>query len=111
MTREVLAYAFRSTLTIAELLATLNRLGPWKWVERDNDRWADYISTLGTGDPHCWSAKIIIEPEMQRRFVLNLRFRSDDAMGQQVFDSVRQTLLELLPMIGAVELEEVDDYE
>ena len=47
MTRATYAYAFTSALKLPEILIQMNRAGPWKWVERENDDWADYISTLG----------------------------------------------------------------
>ena len=42
--KRLFAYNFKSPLSIEQMFERLKELGVWRWLERDNDRWGDYIS-------------------------------------------------------------------
>ena len=41
MKRTAYAYKFKTDLSLPEVFQRLNELGPWRWLERNNDRWAE----------------------------------------------------------------------
>jgi hypothetical protein len=97
--RRFAAYAFRAPLSLAELRARLDELGPYRWIERDNDRWGDYISTRSEAG----MIKIFVE---HGDFAIDLKLDGTDlaSVWRAVFE-------ELLPAVGAELLGEVDTYE
>ena len=115
---ENVAYRFESALTIEAMLPRLNEQGPWKWTERDNDRWGDYLSVIPVGaPPRVANVRIFVEPEHQKVFVveLELRLASLDADADREFrTSTHDTLFNrLLPAVRARELRvaEIDSGE
>lgn len=106
---DVYAYRFKSELSLEQIFTQFKDLGPWRWIERDNDNWGEYISARTLQDPHYGMAKLIVETD---HYVINVLLRSDEPDADHQFDSVRRVLFDrLLPAIGAHELEETDDYE
>lgn len=107
--RKVYAYSFRSDLKLPDMLARLRELGPWRWIERDNDRWGEYISARALPDPNGGTVKIIEEPD---HYVVNVVLESEQPDAQALFDSVREILFDrLLPALGATGLARTDTYE
>ena len=107
--RKVYACSFRSDLRLPEMLARLNENGPWRWIERDNDNWGEYISAVALPDPHRGTVKIIVEPD---HYVVNVLLKSEQPDAEALFESVRNTLFDhLLPAIGATDLARTDTYE
>lgn len=103
------AYSFKTDLSLAQLFARLNEVGPWTWLERDNENWGDYLSSLASRDPYRTMVKIYEEPT---HFVVQMRFESEEADAASVFDTLRATLFErLLPAIGARDLTPTDTYD
>lgn len=91
------------------MFARLNEVGPWRWLERDNDRWADYLSAVFNRAAPCAIVKIIYDEGL---YAVNVNFSSDDPDAEAEFEAMRHTLFELLlPAIGARDLAETDDYE
>jgi hypothetical protein len=114
--RESVAYTFKSDLTIEQMLDRLNEVGPWTWMERDNDRWANYMSATPFGDAlRQLNVKIITEPENQDLFAVGLIFRSESPdvdADRALLETTRRTLFDrVLPAIGARELTKTDNYE
>ncbi len=106
--RDAVAFKFTSELTIAEMYKRLTELGPWRWHERDNDRWADYISASPMPDTQI---KILIDPD-DGSFALNLKFVSEAADARQQFDNLRRDLLtRVLPAIDASGPTRTETYE
>jgi hypothetical protein len=109
MIRDIYAYAFKSDLSLPEVLARLNELGPWQWVERDSDRWGEYIAANAVDAPHKGVAKILIDAG---RYVINVALRSDAADPESAFADVRRVVLEkLLPAVGATDVAVTDGYD
>jgi hypothetical protein len=109
MTRDVYAYAFKTELALAEILQRLNDVGPWRWIERDNDRWGAYISARPLAEPYHGLAKIFVEPD---HHAISVTLRSDAADPQPAFAGVRKVILEvLLPALAAREVVETQDYD
>jgi hypothetical protein len=107
--RDLYAYAFKSALSLAEILEKLNASGPWQWLERDNDKWGEYISTRPIAAPHDGVAKILSEGD---HYAINIELRSEAPGPQGAFDAVRALVREtILPAIGAHEVVETDDYD
>src|SRR5262245_24146372 len=40
------AYAFKTRISLLQIFDRLNQLGPWRWRDRETDRWDAYISTV-----------------------------------------------------------------
>jgi hypothetical protein len=107
--RKVYAYSFRSDLPLPDMLARLRELGPWRWIERDNDRWGEYISARALPDQPRSTVKIIQEPD---QYVVNVVLESEQPDAQALFDSVREILFDrLLPALGANGLAPTETYE
>jgi hypothetical protein len=110
MVREAFAYAFDTALSIAEMFERLNTRGPWRWIERENDRWGDYISARAIDAPHEGIAKILYDDEL-RRFAINVELASEVPAPQAAFDRVRALVLsQILPAIDARDIAEAEDY-
>jgi hypothetical protein len=105
------AYNFKSDLSLASIMKRLSELGPWKWYERDNDRFGDFMFAMPAGEPHRSDVKILRDTEKDL-YAVNVTFRSEAPDAQAQFDSMRETLFtRLLPGIGARELTKTDDYD
>jgi hypothetical protein len=105
------ACAFKSDVTLAEARAKFAELSTWEWLERDNDRWGEYISARAMGDPHRGMIKLFVEAD---HYVINILLKSDEPEDQvlPLCDAVEKTIFDkLLPAIGAHDLTRVDDYE
>lgn len=114
--RQSLAYAFRSTLTIEQMLLRLNEVGPWKWMARDNDRWGHYVSATPIGTPQRQATvKILIVPDDLTRFAVGLLFESRDQepdVDAQLLMSLLGILHEsVLPAVGADDLGVTEPHE
>jgi hypothetical protein len=110
MVREIYAYSFTSPLSIAQMFERLNANGPWKWLERDNDRYGEYISTRPIDAPHQGIAKILFDEEIGR-FALNVELGSEAPGPQAAFDRVRDVVLaQVLPYVQASDITDVEDY-
>lgn len=109
MTRYVSAFAFHSDMSLRQMLATLRELGTSRWLERDNDRFGEYLSSSVLPAPDRGIVKIFVEPT---HFALNVVLNSSDPDAQPRFDAVLATLFEkILPALGAREISETDPYE
>ena len=97
MKRNAYAYKFKTDLSLPEVFNRLNELGPWRWLERDNDRWGEYLSARAIEAPHDGLAKILID---EGQFVINVALKSEASDPQPAFDAVRKLVLEqILPAI------------
>lgn len=107
--RYVNAFSFKSDRTLPQILAVLRGLGTWRWIERDNDQFGEYISTNTLPSPDRGIVKIFVEPE---HYAINIVLKSDDPGAQPRFDAVIDTIFkQLLPAIDAREVVETDTYE
>lgn len=107
---DLYAYSFQSDSSLVGILNLFNEIGPWRWINRYNDRWGDYISSRVLPLPeHECMVKIFVEPD---HYAVNVLLRSEHTNARQLFDQVRETLFDkLLPAIGARDLAEVQDYD
>lgn len=105
---DAVAFKFASGLNFGEMYKRLTELGPWRWYERDNDRWGYYISASPIPDTQI---KILFDTD-ESRFVLNLRFASEAPEARQQFDDLRRDVLtRVLPAIDAVGTTQTGTYE
>ncbi len=103
------ALSFATSRTLAEMLAQFNNLGPWEWINRDNDSWGAYISARVLGEPHWGMVKVIPEHD---KFALNVTLRSDARKARKLFDEVRVRLVEqFLPAIDARAITDTQHYD
>ncbi len=110
--KELFAYKFRSPLTIEQIHATLVALGTWAWHERDSDRWGFYTSASPVPDADHAQVKILIDPDAQDWFAVNVLFQSARPEATSQFAKLRNHLFtRILPAISATQLTETDDYE
>jgi hypothetical protein len=100
-------YSFRRPKSLAEIFAAFNRVGPWRWSERDSERFGDYMSSSVLTAPDHGMVKLFVEPY---HYALNIVLEADD---RAKLDAVYDTLFTLLlPLIGATDIkEEPDLYE
>ena len=104
--RSVRDESFRCELSLAEVRARWNELGPWRWVERWSAHWGTYISATVLAAPD-WGAVRVVEEA--RGFACAVWLESDAADPFGRFLHVHETVFErLLPAIGA-DLIEHDD--
>lgn len=102
------AYRFDSSLEMREMIAALNQLGLWRFVERDSDRWGTYTSTAASR-PGVAILKIL---EDEGRYVLNLRYESQDRGAADDWAKLEQDLkAHILPAIRAVKVQPTPDIE
>jgi len=103
------ANAFKTDLTLGDMFARLQQIGPWRWRERDNDRWDAYLSALAHDEPYWAMVKIFVEEDF---YVVDVLFESDDPGAQEKYEEIRQTLFgHLLPAIEARDIEQADPRE
>jgi hypothetical protein len=89
---------FDSDLSLREMQAKLNEVGPWEWVDRESDHHGFYISAAALRRPQRGMIKIAVDDELDR-FVVTA---SIEAEQQATVDEILRTLDErLLPAIGA----------
>lgn len=106
---DLYAYSFQSDQSLNQIFTHFNKIGPWKWVMRDNDSWGEYISSGVLPTPHYGILKLIVEPD---HYAINVMLKSEHPDARTLFDQVRGTLFDkLLPSIGARDLTEVQDYD
>lgn len=109
MISEKFANSFRSDLLLEQVLERLNDVGPWKWIERDNDDWGPYIYAVFNRDADRAILKIL---QAEGGYVINVFYRSSEPGAQAEFETMRETLFQhLLPAIGARELAVTEIYE
>lgn len=102
------AYRFDSSLEIREMIAALNQLGLWQFVERDNDRWGVYTSTCADR-PRIAMVKIL---EDGGHYVVNLKYESQDPGARADWAKLEQDLkTRILPAIRAVNVQPTPDIE
>src|SRR5260221_5393133 len=98
--KELFAYKFKSPLTIEQIYERLGKLGPWTWHERDNDRWGFYTSASPVSDADHAQVKILVDPDDQAWFAVNVRFQSEKPAATAQFQELRQILFSrVLPAI------------
>ena len=102
-----LAYAFRSGLTLEEMLQSLNAHGPWRWIERDSYWEGDYLSATVKSN----SAMLKIFEE-EDSFVLNLFYKARGPQAVQGWDQLHDAMLrEILPSLDAMNVEKTESYD
>lgn len=100
------AYAFRHPSKLEQLGRALERLGSWRWIERDSDSHGEYLMGL-TGD----AGRLRIF-EDGARYVLDIRYDAAGPDPQAEWSSYRQNLLDsVLPALGATAMEPTDAYD
>jgi len=105
------AYSFKTDLTLPAMFSRLQQVGPWRWLERDSDRWDAYISATPVSESHREKAivKIFVEDGF---YVVDILLRSDHPEPRTKYEGVLQTLSQsLLPAIGAREINSADPRE
>ncbi len=106
---DLYAYSFHSPLSMAEILERLNDLGPWQWIERDNDYWGEYISARVLPDPHDGMVKLISD---EGSYIINVYLRSKQPDAGAEFAAVRDIVFQrVLPALDASDILKTDDIE
>lgn len=106
---DLYAYSFYSPLSMAEIFQRLDALGTWRWIERDNDNWGEYISARALRDPHDGMVKLISDGG---RYIINVYLRSDQPGAGAAFAAIRDTVFQqVLPAIDASDILKTNDIE
>ncbi|MBI4700709.1 MAG: hypothetical protein HY744_06025 [Deltaproteobacteria bacterium] len=103
---EVGAWAFKSDLSLAQMLAALGAQGRWQWSERDSDYWGDYLSAWAYDD--CARVRIFEEDDF---FVVDLLFESSAADAAEKWQAFQDEIMTgVLPALGARDVAETESY-
>ncbi len=106
---DLYAYSFHSPRSMAEVFERLDNLGPWRWIERDNDNWGEYISARALPDPHNGMVKLISD---EGRYIINVYLRSNQPGAGAEFAAVRDIVFQrVLPALDASDILKTDDIE
>lgn len=103
--KTVTAWRFRCPYTLEGLRDRLTELGPFRWIDRDNERLGEYLSTRAIPEPDTGMLKIFEEPD---HWVLNVVLEADSAVVKATLDVVFERLL---PGLEATVLGETDPWE
>jgi hypothetical protein len=107
--RQVFAYSFASPRSLADVQSEFNELGPWNWIERDNDNYGEYISSRVLETPHYGMIKVFTDGG---QFAINVRLESDEPDALAQFASIKEAVFKrLLPAIDAAEIAPAETYE
>ena len=105
--RSSFAYSFRSALALPDILARLNRLGPWRWIERDSDRFGDYMSASPLAAPDRVIVKLV---EEDGAYVVNVHV--DSVAAAASLDRLHDELFtQILPAIAARDVTETSTLD
>lgn len=106
---DLYAYSFYSPLSMSEVFARLSDLGPWRWIERDNDEWGEYISARALHEPHDGMVKLIKDSD---RYIINVYLRSKQPGAGEAFAEVRDIVFHrVLPALDAADILKTNDLE
>jgi hypothetical protein len=96
---EYYALTFKTPLPASEVFRRLREGGPWKWIDRDSERWGDYVSSIGVPGA---IVKVFVGEPSADRCAANVEFESDVAGADAQAEAVRKTLVEtILPALEA----------
>ena len=103
------AYSFRADLSLEQLLARLNEIGPWAWHERDNDSWGPYLHAGLNSEARRANIKVL---HHEKGYAVVVHYHWDDPRAPAAYEATRKTLFEhILPSLGARDIAETEDYE
>jgi hypothetical protein len=103
--QDVIAWAFKSPMSLAQILKALNDQSPYQWIERDSHYFGDYISATPQKDCRL---RIFVEED---HYALDVDFESTDDDAEQQWEAFKQKLQdELLPLVKASDIEETENY-
>jgi hypothetical protein len=92
-----LTLVFSTSLPPTAMYARLRERCAWKWIDRDGDRWGDYVSTSSIPGFSGASLALYHDEPGPGHCTLNVRYRSDspDAAGhfQKLRNFLQATLL------------------
>jgi hypothetical protein len=104
---EIVAYSFKTEMSLEQIFERLNAVGPWRWIVRDSEHWGDYLWARAA--PYYASVKIYVEPEL---YVVQIKFESDAPEALMELEALREMVLErVLPVINASDLTPTDIYD
>jgi hypothetical protein len=98
------AFAFRTSFSIAEMRERLDGVGGRAWIDRDNDHWGDYTSSI-TNEPYV-RMRILYDDDIAA-YALDLT-ADDEAVWRELVRFARETVLVL---VDASNVREVGGYE
>ena len=106
-TIHVIAYEFRSHLSLNQVLERLISVTPWHWTERDSDTWGRYFSTRARED-----YAMIKVYEGDGCFAVNIKFKSNAPDAESDWNALHdQVLAVVLPALDAQDVLQVADYD
>jgi hypothetical protein len=102
--RKFEAFAFKSELSLDGIFDRLNQVGPWRWSQRDSDRYGDYLATRALPDyaDPSYAFVRIFEPAGEGEYVFDIEYRSSEAGADADWkDLLARIEGQILPSIGA----------
>jgi len=94
----VVAYAYRSELTLPEQLDALRAGTDWAWQERDSEFWGDYLGARAA--PEGLMVKIFVEDD---GYLLEFKCLTPEAEARWE-EHTRVVLRQLAPLVRAQEV-------
>jgi hypothetical protein len=90
-------YSFDCDFRILEILAILNGVGPWNWIERDKDAFGTYISAVPIPGVR---VRIFSDPnapgENGPKYMADFRIDAEDRHSREILDAQFAGLLKSL---------------
>jgi len=106
--QDLYAYAFKSELSLKEILARLREILPWRWSERDNDNYGEYLSSRVLHDPDYGFVKVF---EEGNGYAINVKLESEATDARQILARIKKVVFEtILPALSATDIKPTDDY-
>lgn len=107
--RQVFAYSFSSPHSLVQVRSKLNGLGPWRWIERDNDNYGEYISSRVLDTPHYGMIKVFSETG---QYAINVFLESHESDALAQFANVKDVVFKrLLPALDATDVAPAETYD
>ena len=96
------AYTFTSPLLLPQIRDTLNKLGPWEWIDRDNDDLGEYLSAHIPEDS--W-LKLYVRGTGAYQLDIKFRPEMEKAVAEKAFDVLHERVKTvLLPGLKATQI-------
>jgi hypothetical protein len=107
--KRLFAYAFQTHLPLTQIALQLGEAGGWRWMEREGERWGDYLSTVGVPGA---TVKIFMNEPTPGTCAVSIRFESDAPDAQAQAAAIERRVLDaVLPAIGAHAIVATDYFE
>jgi hypothetical protein len=110
--QEVIAYAFKSDLSLEQMNELLNDQSAWQWIDRESDYFGEYLSANphDVDDGADGNSRLRIFKE-EDHYVIDVMYDSEKPKAQEAWEAlVAQVKDKVLPQLAARDVEETEDF-